>query len=209
MNKQTIRHYLHASTIMDEYSEHLIDECIEEVQKYAQFKVVYQIFHLSHQPLMLEEIQFPLSSQDLAFYLQDCQECMIIACTLGVLIDRQMKYYEHIDMSKAIVFDAVSNAYLEECCDQYEKTLGYQSYTFRLAPGYGDIPLDLNKTFASLLQMDKKLGVSFNASGLMIPMKSMIGIIGLGKNLKKTCLSCVRKESCELRKGGQRCYVKD
>ena len=209
MNKQVIRHYLRAKTLMDAHSEQLIDECIQEVKQIAQFKVVYQLYCLSHKPLMLEEVKLLLDSKDLAFYLQECKQCMIIACTLGVLIDRQMKYYEHLDMSKAVVFDAVSNAYLEECCDAYQKTLGFESYTFRLAPGYGDIPLELNKSFASLLEMNKKLGVSFNDAGLLIPMKSMIGIVGIGQKVKKTCLSCLRKESCELRRGGQRCYVKD
>ena len=60
MNKKIIRHYLNAQTIMDEQTEKLIDVCIEEVKQYAQFKAVYQHFHLSHQPLMIKEIHFPL-----------------------------------------------------------------------------------------------------------------------------------------------------
>lgn len=209
MNKKAIRHYLNAQTIMDDNTESLIDECIQEVQSCAEFKATYRCFHLTHQPLMLKEVQCILSSDDLSFYFQDCHECMVIACTLGIAIDRRIKYYEHLNMAKAIVFDAVSNVYLEECCDQYEQTLDLGRYTFRFAPGYGDIPLSLNQTLASLLQIDKKIGVSLISSGLMIPMKSMIGIVGIGLQLKKTCLSCVRKEECELRKGGQRCYVID
>ena len=209
MNKQLIRHYLQAQTVMDQATEQLIDECIHEVLTMSQFKAVYQIYNLSHHPLMLKEVNVPLVSDDLKLYFKNCHQCLIIACTLSTMIDRQLKYYEHIDMHKAVVFDAVSNAYLEECCDCFEKTLNFKERTFRLAPGYGDIPIQLNKTFATLLQIDKTLGVSMNSSGLLIPMKSMIGLVGIGKNMPKTCLSCIRKGNCELRKGGQRCYVKD
>ena len=135
MNKQLIRHYLQAQTVMDQATEQFIDECIHEVQTIAQFKAVYQIYHLSHHPLMLKEVNIPLVSDDLKLYFKDCHECCIIACTLSTMIDRQLKYYEHIDMHKAVVFDAVSNAYLEECCDDFEKTLDFKERTFRLAPG--------------------------------------------------------------------------
>ena len=62
MNKQVIRHYLRAKTLMDAHSEQLIDECIQEVKQIAQFKVVYQLYCLSHQPLMLEEVKLLLDS---------------------------------------------------------------------------------------------------------------------------------------------------
>lgn len=209
MNKQLIYHYLNIHGTINQNIELLIDQCIQEVQELAEFRVVSQYFHLQHQPLKIKELDLELSSQDLSFYFQECHECFIVACTLGIQIDRRIKYYEHIDMTKAIVFDAVSNAYLEECQNQYEKSLNLGNHTFRFAPGYGDIALTLNKTLAKVLQIDKKLGVSINDGGLFLPMKSMLGIIGLGKEVKKRCLSCLRKEQCELRKGGLRCYVID
>ena len=95
---------------------------------------------------------------------------------------------------------AVSSRYLEECCDEYEKILNLGEHTFRFAPGYGDLPLVLNKTLSRVLNVHKKIGVTLSQSGLFIPMKSMLGIIGIGKSQQKSCMSCVRKESCELRK---------
>lgn len=209
MNKKAILQYLQCFGEADEKTLSLIDECIHEVKDIAQFKAIYAFYHLSHQPLMIKELQLDLDSQDLAFYFQDIHECMVIACTLGIQIDRKIKYYEHIDMAKAIVFDAVSNRYLEECCDAYEKTLALEAYTFRFAPGYGDIPLALNIPLSKALMADKKIGLTINNGGLFLPMKSMLGIVGIGKNIQKTCLSCKRQKTCVLRKGGQRCYVID
>ena len=209
MNKKTILNYLNYQGKVDEKTNQLIDECILEVQEKAYFKVTQQIFHLTHSPLKIEELDLIIPSSDLTHYFQDCHKCMVIVCTLGIEIDRQMKYYEHIDMAKAVVFDAVSNTYLEECCDEYEKTLDLGMHTFRFAPVYGDLPLALNKPLSRVLQIDKKIGVTLSAGGLFIPMKSMLGMIGLGSQRAKSCHSCIRKESCALRKGGQRCYVID
>lgn len=209
MNKKAILHYLNYTGEIDERMNQLLDECIAEVQKLAHFKVTTQKFSLQHHPLTIVELHLELHSNDLEEVFSMCDECLVIACTLGVMIDRQIKYYEHINMTKAVIFDAVSSRYLEECCDEYEKLLNLGVRTFRFAPGYGDLPLELNRQLASVLQVDRKLGVSMNKGGLFVPMKSMLGIIGIGQAREKSCLTCLRRESCILRKGGQRCYVND
>ena len=207
MNKDIILQYLRYHGDVDKKTDALIDECIEEVKEYAYFKAVVQEFHVTHSPLKIEELDLLIESKDLEFYFKECSKCLIIACTLGIQVDRRIQYYEHIDMTKAVIFDAVSSCYLEECCEKYEASLKLGLHTFRFAPGYGDIPIELNKTFSRVLQIDRKLGVSLSESGLFIPMKTMLGMIGIGKEVKKTCLSCMRKDQCELRRGGSRCYV--
>lgn len=209
MNKEAVLQYLQYHGDVDKKTEQFIEECIQEVKKIAEFKVVSDIYHLTHFPLTIEELDLSLDSEDLAFYFQDINQCLVVACTLGIQIDRRIKYYEHIDMVKAVVFDAVSNRYLEECCDAYEESLQLGAHTFRFAPGYGDLPLRLNIPLSQALMVHKRIGLTINKGGLFLPMKSMLGIIGIGKNIRKTCLSCIRKESCVLRKGGQRCYVID
>ncbi len=207
MNKEHILHYLNYHGKVDDKINTLIDECIKEVKEVASFKSLSMKLPVSHLPLKINDIE--IKSQDLDFYFQHCNECMIVACTLGLEIDRRVKYYEHVDMAKAVVFDAVSNCFLEECENEYEKSLNLGLHTFRFAPGYGDIPLTLNGDILKRLQADKRLGITLTSSHLMLPMKSIVGMIGIGDDAHKTCLSCIRKESCSLRKGGQRCYVID
>ncbi|MEG0276283.1 MAG: ABC transporter substrate-binding protein [Coprobacillus sp.] len=209
MNKKVILQYLNIFKDIDEKTDLLIDECIQEVKDKAHFKVTYQIFSLLHQPLKMKELNLEFESKDLEFYFENCHQCLVIACTLGVEIDRHIKYLEHLDMAKAVVFDAVSSRYLEECCDEYEKSLHLSTHTFRFAPGYGDLPLHLNIPLSEVLNIHKMIGVSINDGGLFIPMKSMLGIIGIGDKKQKSCLSCIRKQSCQFRKENQRCYVID
>lgn len=209
MNKQMILQYLNCPCEVDQKTNELIDECIQEVKELAYFKTTSQIFSLTHQPLKIEELNLKLNSQDLEEYFDNCQQVMIVGCTLGVNIDRQIKYYEKIDMAKAVVFDAVSSRYLEECQDAYEKEHITDIHTFRFAPGYGDLPIEHNIPLSHVLKMDKVLGVSINQGGLFVPMKSMLGLIGIGAKKEKSCFSCVRKENCQLRKVGLRCYAID
>lgn len=209
MNKQMILRYLNCFGEVDEKTDQLINECIQEVQEVAQFKTTSYTFELQHHPLRIKELNLEFHSQDLDNYFQDCTHVIVEGCTLGIGIDRQTKYYEKIDMARAVVFDAVSSRYLEECQDAYEKENIQELHTYRFAPGYGDLPLELNIPLSKVLKMDKILGVSINNGGLFIPMKSMLGLIGIGAHQEKSCFSCSRKEYCELRKEGIRCFVID
>ena len=108
------------------------------------------------------------------------------------------------------LMDAAASAYLEEYCDRYEETLGFDNRTYRACPGYGDFPLEFNKRIAILLDIPRKIGVTITPNNLLIPQKSMLGLIGIGSDKrKKSCGNCVMKEDCPFRKRGQRCYRTD
>lgn len=206
MNKKDIYKYLGMKTSGDQKTEDLIDECILEVEKIARFKAIHKMLTLEHQPLRIVEWDLLLESKDLELYFENCSQCMVVAGTLGIQVDKQVRLYEHIDMSKAVVFNAVCNHYLELCMDKYEEGFSLKKRTFRFCPGYGDFDISYNQKVYQYMKLDKILGLSLNESSLLIPLKSMIGFIGIGENKEKSCFSCIRKEECELRKGGQRCY---
>lgn len=206
MNKKAIYHYLNITS--DSYDESLIDECIEEVKNCAHFKAIHRCFHLTHDPLMIKELGIVLESDDLSFYFKDCDQCIVVLGTLGNEIDRRIKYYEYVHMAKAVVFDAVANAYIEQCLDEYQNHCPF-ACTYRFAPGYGDIPIALNKQLYESLDAYKHLGVSVNKGGLFVPLKSILGICGNTTNITKSCMSCIRQQDCVYRKEGRVCYVKD
>ena len=209
MNKDYIYHYLKITNQHDKKLDTIIDECIDEVKKHSLFKCIHARVSLTHSPLKINEMNMLIESGDLKKYLHECKEAIIIACTLGSEVDRKLNYYQYIDMGKAVVFDAVCNAYLEECANQYEEEMNLKDRTFRLCPGYGDIPLEYNLKFSSFLNIEKHLRVTVNDGGLFVPLKTMVGIIGIGVNSKKTCLTCVNLDTCQLRKEGKTCYVKN
>ena len=172
----------------------LLGECIEEIEQIAQPKVIVKRFKLAKDPLRLEESGDEILGQQMEDMLEDCEECILIGCTLGIVMERKIKFYAKVNMTKSTVMDAAASAYLEEYCDRYEETLGFDNRTYRACPGYGDFPLEFNKRIAILLDIQK----------------SMLGLIGIGSDKrKKSCGNCVMKEDCPFRKRGQRCYRTD
>lgn len=188
----------------------LIDECLEEINKMASFKAVYKSFPLDFDPLYIKEANIIIDYPDLHELLDNCHDVVVIACTLGIQVDKRSKYYSHIDMTKMTIFDAIASSYLEAKCDEYEKMHIIGKRTFRFCPGYGNVPIELNKELGKVIDCYRKIGLTVQESHILLPQKSMIGLIGLGdNNQKKSCKNCLNIKNCDFRKRGQTCYKID
>ena len=96
------------------------------------------------------------------------------------------------------------------CTLEYENEQLIGKRTFRFCPGYGRVPIELNKELAFIIESSKKIGLTVQESNILLPQKSMVGLIGLGDNRKeKTCQNCLHIKDCNFRKRGQTCYAKD
>lgn len=208
MIKENAPKYLgHTGQQITDEMESLLDECIREVKQVSQPKAVSRRFELFGALPQIKELGLSLPGDQIREAFLQCSHCLFIGATLGVTLERKVKYYEKSNMTKAAVMDAVGSAYLEAYCDEYEEGLGYPNRSYRLCPGYGDIPLSLNREIARVLDVGKTLGVTLTPDHLMIPQKSMLGLIGIGTpERKKQCGQCVMREDCVFRKRGQRCY---
>lgn len=171
---------------------------VENFKAYCQFLSMEELFSLGG--------EYMQEGEDLSFYLDDCESAVIIAATLGIGIDSEASKLMITDMSKAVVFDALASAFLENQTNEYEESLNLGPHTFRFAPGYGDIPLELNDIFIDSLSLTKRIGIGKSSNHLMLPQKSIIGICGVGKALAPVCGHCPRLNSCSLRKDNLRCY---
>ncbi|MFV0394633.1 MAG: vitamin B12 dependent methionine synthase [Coprobacillaceae bacterium] len=207
MIKETALRYLgYKNSEIPQNINILIDECIEEVDTLANFKHVHQTYVLTHQPLSISALDLNLDYPDLIKLLSSCDSCVVEACTLGIEIDRKLQYYSKINTTKMTIFDAVASSYLEYMCDQWDKKLP-TPHTFRFCPGYGNVPLTLNNKIATILNTHKHIGLTVQESGLLLPQKSMIGIIGFGDNAsKKDCTSCLKIKDCTFLRRGTTCY---
>ena len=171
---------------------------------------MYQIYTLKHHPLKIKELDISLDYPELIDLFDSCNKVVIIACSLGIEIDKMLRYYAMIDITKMTVLDALASSYLEAKCDEFENKQHFGSHTYRFCPGYGSVPLELNKKLSQALACDKHIGLTVQENNLLIPQKSMIGLIGIGDTRKiRHCFSCVNLNDCIYRKKGQRCYKKD
>lgn len=181
----------------DERTDKIIDECIEEIERIAQFKYIYAEFDY--------QLDFLKDNAVYQRFLKDTTSYYLVLTTLGKKVDDKCRYYSKIDMEKMVIFDAVSSAYLEYMADEFEEENFPKDRTYRFCPGYqGTETKDIREIFKYINPL--KCGVELLESNLMVPMKSMCGIVGVGKNKKLSCGNCVVKEKCEYRKEGTTCY---
>ena len=93
--------------------EFLIEECKRELEQCAAPRAVWREF-----PLELEGDEIRIGaitarSRSLGRNLKDCTGALLFAATLGSQVDIMLHRYGKLQMSKAVVFQAVSVAFLE------------------------------------------------------------------------------------------------
>lgn len=173
----------------------LIEECTKEVEENNTFLYIYQEF---------DYILSCLNKEPYLEFLSGCRGYYLSMTTLGPLIDQKIKYYSKTNLTKMIVLDACASAYLEYRADESEELLG-DNLTYRFCPGYGGSSVNDLFPLAKILDI-RKFGVDLLDSGLMVPQKSMIGIIGIDKQIEKSCVNCINNNACKYKKEGRVCY---
>lgn len=175
-------------------SDDLIGSCLAELEKIGQFRALDARF--CEPPAFLRKE--PYTS-----FLAGCSEVVLSVTTLGAEVDRRIAYLGRTDMARSVVLDACASAWLEFLADGHEEAFGERTYRF--CPGYGGSSIeDIREIFAFV--KGEKIGVTLLESNFMLPSKSMAGVIGIGKRMKKSCGACFMLPHCAFRKEGRRCY---
>ena len=140
--------------------------------------------------------------------LRGSEAFALFVCTSGLEFEvYQQRLKEQGDMVRVFIADALGSVIAEKCADQMEKALqesidklGWK-HTNRFSPGYCGWHVSQQQLLFPLFQ-GHTCGVKLTDSSLMIPIKSVSGIIGLGEKVRKleyTCGLCDFKQ-CYKRK---------
>lgn len=145
--------------------------------------------------------------------LSGCSHGVLLLCTLGAGFERMLRAEQARSMARAVILDALGSAYVEAGCDAAEREIARRFpdryLTDRFSPGYGDLPLALQREICEALDAEKRLGVTLTDSLLMNPAKSVTAVIGLAEAPQpariRGCGCCSMRENCAYRKGGTTC----
>ena len=124
-------------------------------------------------------------SRALAKNLGGCRRAVIFGATVGLEADRLIKRYSRLDTARAVMLQAIGAERIEALCDAFcadiEENVAERGLFTRprFSPGYGDLPLEIQRDFVRVLDCRRKIGVTLNESLLMSPSKSVTAIIGL------------------------------
>lgn len=141
-------------------------------------------------------------------YLQKSEYFLILVATVGSEFDT---WREHVagerDMLREFVADALGSALAEALMVQALRDLAplAESYGMRLSnsysPGYCGWSVAQQQGLFSLLP-EQFCGISLIESSLMIPIKSVSAVVGMGSNVNKKPYGCAicRKKDCYKRR---------
>lgn len=145
--------------------------------------------------------------------LADCSQAVLLACTLGAGFEAMLRAEQARSMARAAMLDACGSAWVEAGCDQAEEEIAARFpglyLTDRFSPGYGDLPLALQRDVCAALDAGRRLGVQVADSLLLNPAKSVTAVIGLSDTPQpariRGCGYCALRERCQFRKEGKTC----
>lgn len=128
--------------------------------------------------------------------LRGSEAFALFICTSGLEFETyQQRLKEQGDMVRVFIADALGSVIAEKCADQMEKALqesidklGWM-HTNRFSPGYCGWHVSQQQLLFPLFQ-GHTCGVKLTDSSLMLPIKSVSGIIGLGKDVRHLDYTC-------------------
>lgn len=139
--------------------------------------------------------------------LKNIEGSVLFACTLGEQYDDWCRSFDdQNDIFSRYFADAIGSEIVEAAVDWLEVKINIEAEklglrcTNRFSPGYCEWNVsDQHKLFSFF--PNNFCGIAINDSALMTPIKSISGIIGLGKNVNKKAYNCniCSMENCYLR----------
>lgn len=163
----------------------------------------------------LPALGLELPGQDIHQLLKDCDRVVLFALTLGAGPEQLIRREGLRSPTAGLILDACASAACEQACDQLQTQLEGQLCihgvfpTDRFSPGYGDLPLTVQRPLLELLDAQRRCGITLSDTFIMTPRKSVTAMFGLadkpqGKRARG-CAFCSMRQNCSFRKAGITC----
>ena len=160
----------------------LLDEVVKVGCAAVDARLCYEIFPLT---IADDRVAFgaeTVKSRDLAAHLSGCRRAVLFAATVGAEADRLISRAERTSPVRALLLDALFSERVEALCDAF--TAQYNDPHRRFSPGYGDLPLDFQRSVFRLLDCPRRIGLTLGETLLMMPTKAVTAIVGVKEDAK-------------------------
>jgi hypothetical protein len=178
----------------------LIDEILPEVPLRLAIRCGFcilpsELVSLSNDGLSCGDVQIS-TGPIIASQLKKSKTVAVFVSTAGPLLEQwSHQLMADGDMMKGYLVDSIGSEIADRASEWLEKRIAEHiaphrwAMTNRYSPGYCDWPVtDQQKLFSFL--PPQFCGISLTPSSLMIPIKSLSGIIGLGPNVERGAFQC-------------------
>ena len=169
----------------DEELASRLESVVELCKGELTYRLSYCFFQLKRDADGFPILPFEQHSKDLKKNLENCSGVIIVAATIGAGIDRLIRRYERTQVATGLLLQGIGAERVESLVDLFNDEVNSNAAEFglkahpRYSPGYGDLPISVQPHLLKLLDAEKRLGITLNASYMMSPSKSVTAIIGI------------------------------
>ena len=125
-----------------------------------------------------------LHSRDLGRNLAGCKRVALLAATIGPQVDALIRRHSSLDPVYASILQATGAMFIEELVDLVNEEIKKNAVAEglktkpRYSPGFGDVPLQVQKDFFRLLPCTR-IGLTLMDTLIMAPEKSVTAFVGI------------------------------
>lgn len=213
--EEALRYMGYNENIDIENIKPILTSCEDELLNAANIRYCYKLFDIEHHTdsIIVSGTNLKLTGKSITNHLYGCNKAVLMACTLSDKVDKLISRYNITDMTSALITDSMASAMIEQVCNEVEiiikNQLKIENMTWRFSPGYGDLPIDIQKNFIQVINANKQIGLTVTENNILIPRKSVTAIIGISDSplpqKKRGCLICNMNKTCQFRKRGSHC----
>jgi hypothetical protein len=189
-----------------------VDQLLQQSAEYMNIKCGYILipaedFRVQEESFFIGSTEFNCGKMIL-YHIKKAEQILVFLATLGENFDNFSKhFFESGDPYIGYLTDTIGSVVVESALDSMMENLDRElssqnkSCSNRLSPGYCNWNIQEQQKLFSFLP-NNFLGVQLLSSSLMTPIKSVSGIIGIGKNIQKMAYSCsiCNQKNCIMRR---------
>lgn len=212
ISKSETARYMGVKGIPDKKTAEILDKYEPIVRERLRPAFVYRetAVHFADDGVYLDGVDAVFSGSDIKNHLKDCERAIILAVTVSAEADKMIRQTSVVSMAEALAVDCLCSSAIEQVCNKAEDEIfrinPVKFRTWRFSPGYGDLPITLQKNLISALNAHRRIGLTVTENCMLIPSKSVTAIIGISDNPikkgKKGCDVCNIRDTCGVRMNG-------
>ena len=190
-----------------QHFEEMIDDILFRLPKYCEIQAGYRLLDVKKPEERNDGLciggKFFKMQNIVSSQLRKSEKAALFVCTIGPAMETwAKKLFVEGDATLGYLVDTVASVAEEQTTDVLHDQIGKQmqrqglKITNRYSPGYCDWSVSEQHHLFSFFP-DNFCGITLTESALMVPMKSVSGIIGVGKTVTRvdyTCDSCGMKD---------------
>lgn len=204
--------YMGVKGTPDNQTAEILEKYEQIVRKRLRPAYVYKItsVNFADDGVIFDGINAVFTGNDIKNHLDGCNRAVVLAATVSAEADKLIRQATITGMTEALAVDCLCSAAIEQVCNMAEQEIFSANLalfrTWRFSPGYGDLPISLQKELLVFLNAQRRIGLTVTESCMLMPSKSVTAIIGISDTAlnkqKKGCDICNMRDRCGVRNNG-------